>query len=152
MIPVIGSTRAARRWAAALMVMVAYISIAGCVPQLSAENPGLGVDNGTTLPVTITVNGARIDTIAPKTQRSIGPATLPAMPWSVQALSPSGRVLLELQVVAGAVSATTNPDGGISIRGAGNRVDLSCGRLDVYAGPPMLGPMPGPGIPGDCEP
>ena len=149
--PVIGSKSAGKRWAAAL-VIVAYTSIAGCGPLRSAEVPTLGVDNGTTLPVSITVNGSMVDTVAPKTQRSIGQAALPTMPWRVQALSPSGRVLLEFQVVAGAVSRTTNPDGSTSIHGAGNRVDLSCGRLDVYAGPPMLGPMPGLGRPGDCEP
>ena len=150
--PVIGSTGAVRAWAAAVLAILVSLSIAGCAALGSAEVPTLGVDNGTTLPVTITVNGAMVDTVAPKTQRSVAPADLPAMPWSIRALSPSGRVLLEFQVVAGAVSRTTNPDGSTSIRGAGSRVDLSCGRLDVYAGPPMLGPMPGPGIPGDCEP
>ena len=150
--PVIGSRRATTGWAAALLVVVVSAPMAGCVPQGAGAIPTLGVDNGTTMAVTITVNGSIIDTVQPRTQRSIEPATLPAMPWTVRALSPSGRVLLELVVVAGAVSRTTHPDGSTSMRGAGNRVDLSCGRLDVYAGPPMLGPMPGPGTPGDCEP
>jgi hypothetical protein len=37
------------------------------------------------------------------------------------------------------------------LKGDGNRVDLSCGRIDVWAGPPLLGPAPGPGTPGDCR-
>lgn len=32
------------------------------------------------------------------------------------------------------------------------RVDLSCGRLDMWSGPPLLGPFPGPGTPSDCNP
>ena len=37
-------------------------------------------------------------------------------------------------------------------KGSGARVDLSCGRLDVWVGPPMHGPFPAPGRPGDCDP
>jgi hypothetical protein len=152
MTPVTGSRRATSGWAAALLAILVSLSIAGCALLGSDEVPSLGVDNATTLAVTITVNGVKVDTVPPGTQRSIAAETLPAMPWTVQALSPSGRVLLEFQVVPGAVFRTTDPDGSTSMGGAGNRVDLSCGRLDVYAGPPMMGPMPGPGIPGDCEP
>ena len=136
----------------ALLLVLASVAVVGCVPRSSAELPTLGIDNWTTLAVTVTVNGSRIDIVAPGTQRWIEPGKLPTMPWNVQALSPIGRVLLELEVAADSVAETTRPDGGVSIRGAGKRVDLSCGRLDVYAGPPMLGPMPGPGVPGDCEP
>ena len=137
---------------AAALVLATAISIAGCAIEPVGNSPSLGVDNGTTLAVTIVVNGSRIETVPPKTQRIIGAGALPAMPWNLQALSPSGRLLLDLQVVAGSVSETTDANGETSMRGAGNRVDLSCGRLDVYAGPPLMGPMPGPGILGDCEP
>ncbi len=34
----------------------------------------------------------------------------------------------------------------------GARVDLSCGRIDIWSGTPMMGPAPGPGVPGDCDP
>ena len=30
--------------------------------------------------------------------------------------------------------------------------NLSCGRLDIWSGPPLSGPPPGPGKPGDCAP
>jgi len=38
------------------------------------------------------------------------------------------------------------------MKGDAVRVDLSCGRLDIWSGPPLLGPAPGPGKPGDCAP
>ena len=40
----------------------------------------------------------------------------------------------------------------LSAQGDAVRVDLSCGRLDIWSGPPLLGPPPGPGTPGDCTP
>ena len=52
----------------------------------------------------------------------------------------------------GDLQATTNPDGGSSANGIGGRIDLSCGRLDIWSGVPVIGPMPGPGSPGDCLP
>lgn len=137
------------RWAVVLLVAV---STAGCSFESAVERPSLGVDNGTTLPVTVTVNGVEIETVQPRTTRTIEPADLPVMPWNVQGRSPSGRVLVTLVVDAGSVGQTTDANGQTTMHGAGDRVDLSCGRLDLYAGPPMLGPMPGPGTPGDCEP
>ena len=38
-----------------------------------------------------------------------------------------------------------------STSGRAVRADLSCGRLDVWSGPPLLGPMYSPGPSGDCE-
>jgi hypothetical protein len=137
---------------AALLLLFMMVSIAGCSLESESQRPSLGVDNGTTLAVTLTVNGTEIETVPPQTQRVVGADILPPLPWNVRAVSPSGRLLLDLEVVAGSVSETTDANGGTSMRGAGNRVDLSCGRLDVYAGPPLVGPMPGPGTPGDCEP
>ncbi len=46
---------------------------------------------------------------------------------------------------------TAYPDGQGSTRAAA-RVDLSCGRIDMWAGPPLAGPVPGPGSPGDFLP
>ena len=135
-----------------LLVLALSVVLAACTPRPTPKIPVLGVDNGTTLPVTIAVNGTIVDTVPPNSQRSLSPGAFPALPWNVQALSPRGRVLLELEVVAGAVSDTSDGNGGASLHGAADRVDLSCGRLDIYAGPPLAGPMPGPGTPGDCEP
>ena len=82
----------------------------------------------------------------------VSPLELPALPWSVAVRTPSGRELTTLTVHEGDVAETSSPGGGGSSRGVAARVDLSCGRLDVWAGPPIAGPAPGSGSPGDCEP
>jgi hypothetical protein len=134
----------------AVVAVATIANVAGCAagPQ---EVPDLGVNNGTTLPVAVVVNGSFVKTIAPGQMELIAGNTLPPLPWGVDARSPSGRVLLHVDVAVGSVWSTTNPDGSTERHGAANRVDLSCGRLDVYAGPPLAGPMPNPGSPGDCD-
>ena len=114
--------------------------------------PSLGISNGTTLAVTLVVNGAVVGTFAPGARSDPIAASLPGLPWAVQVRSPSGRLLTSMTVRVGDVWQTTGPDGGVTMKGDGMRVDLSCGRLDIWSGPPMLGPPPGPGTPGDCAP
>lgn len=115
----------------------------------------LSISNGTTLPITLRVNGQRIGPFAPGTQQDpIDPASLPPAPWHVEALTPSGRVLLTMDVKPGDVWRTT-PDaqGRSSSRGAAARADLSCGRLDLWSVFPMGGPAPPQEFPpGDCAP
>jgi len=143
------------------------VLLAGCggllpTPDLSHPSPAAaGIDdigftidvaNGTKLAVTIVVNGTAVAVIEPGQGGTVKPGMLPPKPWAVEARSPSGRVLSRFNVVDGQVTRTVRADGGVEMSGAGARVDLSCGRLDVTVGPPMLGPAPGPGRPGDCEP
>ena len=125
--------------------------VGGCSADLPA-GAELGVDNGTTLEVRIVVNGTQVASVPAAQQEFVESSALPDLPWRIQALSPTGRVLLEMHVESGVVWSTTAPDGHSESHSAGARVDLSCGRLDLYVGAPMLGPMPGPGVPGDCEP
>lgn len=110
------------------------------------------MSNQTALDVTLVVNGRAVRTFPPGAKGAVGVSDLPPLPWSVEARAPRGRVLTSMTVRAGDVSETTKPDGVRILQGAAVRVDLSCGRLDVWSGPPMLGPMSGPGKPGDCEP
>lgn len=117
-----------------------------------AGPPGVSVSNGTTLTVTIVVNGSAVRTFAPGSADTVPSGQLPALPWTVEARSPSGRLLLSLTIRPGDVLQTSAPGGGVAVKGDGARVDLSCGRLDVWSGPPLLGPSPGPGSPGDCAP
>ena len=138
-----------RRWLLAIASLAVVCTIVGCRAPDEAK---LGIDNGTTLAVTVVVNGVNVGTVAPQRQLFLDGASLPPMPWSVQALSPTGRVLVRLFAPIGSVTSTQEADGRSGQSGVGARVDLSCGRLDVYAGPPMLGPAPGPGQPGDCAP
>jgi hypothetical protein len=113
--------------------------------------PQLGISNGTTLTVTLVVNGAVVETLAPQTVDSSVPlAGLPPLPWTVEARSPSGRVLVSMPVNEGDVHTEHTPGDGTSSAGDSGRVDLSCGRLDIWAGTRPVGPGPGPGTPGDC--
>jgi hypothetical protein len=113
---------------------------------------GIGISNGTTLAVTLVVNGSPVGVFALGTDGAIPSSALPPLPWLVEARSPSGRVLTSMTVHSGDVWETSLPNGSHGSQGVGGRADLSCGRLDIWSGPPLLGPMPGPGLPGDCLP
>jgi hypothetical protein len=106
----------------------------------------IGIANGTSIEVELVVNGSHIRMIPPLTNIEVRAAELPALPWQSGVTTKAGRTLVTLEVRSGAVHVTSNGSSGV-----GARVDLSCGRLDVYSGPPMAGPMPGPGTPGDCD-
>jgi hypothetical protein len=109
----------------------------------------LEYSNGTTIPVDVTVNGTKVLTIAPGGGGSISAGSLPAQPWDVRLTTSTGRLLLAMTVRPGDVQGNANTQ-----RGDGARADLSCGRLDVWSGPPMIGPVPPSpaGSPGDCAP
>ena len=124
--------------------------VLGCaVPH---ETRDLSVSNQTTLVVTVFVNGGVLQTVPPGEVAAILVSGNAPAPWTVDARAPGGRVLSSMTVRPGDLSETTNPDGSRTRRGAAVRVDLSCGRLDMWSGPPLAGPVPGPGKPGDCEP
>ena len=107
----------------------------------------LHVENETDLSVRVQIGASFVAVIGPHASATLEASKLPAMPWSVEARTALGRRLLSLAVRQEDISV-----GGNSQRGAGARLDLSCGRLDVWVGVPMLGPAPGPGMPGDCNP
>jgi hypothetical protein len=111
-------------------------------PGLSA----LAIDNGTELTVQLSVNGRLVGSFAPGTRSDPVHWSMPSMPWHVEARTAGGRLLLSYDVLPGGIGRTAG-----GVHGAGARVDLSCGRLDVWSGPPMAGPAPGPGQSGDCE-
>lgn len=146
-----------RRLAVSLALAVVVL-VAGCLPGEPSPAPiqayTIGVSNGTTLTVTLIVNGRTIETVPPGsgTADPIPASRLGPLPWAVEARSPSGRLLTSMTVHEGDVLATSDPRGGGSAQGVGGRVDLSCGRLDIWSGPPMIGPAPGSGSPGDCAP
>ena len=135
---------------AVLCVLLAGCTALGTVPDSAMS---LSIQFGTTLVVTLVVNGRPVATLAPgdcigcQLDDGIAASRLPPLPWQVEARSPSGRVLVSIPVRQGDVIRTAD-----SWKGDAVRVDLSCGRLDVWSGPPLLGPAPGPGSPGDCSP
>lgn len=82
---------------------------------------------------------------------TIDVAALPPLPWNVEARPPSGRVLTSMQVRPGDVQSADSAVHTIPI----GRVDLSCGRITIWAGdvsPSGPPPFPSPGSPGDCAP
>ena len=122
----------------------------GVVPP---DSMSLAINNSTTLTVSLVVNGALIAKVDPATclgcseDDAVPASLLPPLPWQAEVRSPTGRVLVSLTVQEGDIDYESN-----SSKGDANRVDLSCGRIDIWSGPPLLGPAPGPGTPGDCRP
>lgn len=146
---------------AATVALACLLGACSLLPSMvpSIAPPGAGpvgveVSNATTLPITIVVNGVAARNVGPgdEVREPMTADVLGPMPWKVEARTASGRVLLSFTVHDGDVIYKDFGDGHSSAQGDGARVDLSCGRLDVWAGPPMIGPIPGPGTPGDCAP
>lgn len=135
-----------------LIAMVVASLVAACGDAATATVPlDLHVENGTTEAITVLVDGREVGTVGPGTSTTIPAANLPSGDWTVEARLPGGRTILEGPVAPSVVQRTTQPDGHFSGSGSGQRVDLSCGRLDIWVGLPMIGPAPGPGSPGDCD-
>lgn len=135
------------------LVVSALMSACGAAVSTPVLAPvQLSISNGTTIPVVLVVNGNVVETVAPGGYEDPVEAWLPRLPWAVETRSPSGRVLSRMTVNAGDVWFTTDdPNGHSSAKGAYVRVDLSCGRLDVWTyGTPLLGPMFVPG-PDPCD-
>ena len=134
-----------------LSVLVAAVALAACAgpsptapPSATSSSVGISVANGTTVPVAIAVNGTVVETVPPGTSEAPLRAALPARPWSVEARSPSGRVLAVLAVPLGdAVSADAS---------VGVSADLACGSLALWAGGPRGDhPVPSGATPEPCE-
>ncbi len=139
-----------------MRVLFALVLVLGCTPTVvppgSPPTNDLEAANGTAIAVTLVVNGTALRVVPPGAAVAIPVSELPLLPWTVEARSPRGRVLTSMTVRPGDVRETTTPSGVREYYSAAVRVDLSCGRFDVWSGMPMLGPLPGPGRPGDCEP
>ena len=132
---------------ALILSAVAAAACANADPTVVPDSQmSIGVSNGTSIAVELVVNASTIRTIPPSTNIEVPAADLPALPWQADLTTAAGRTLITLGVRSGDVYRTSNGSGGV-----GRRVELSCGRLDIWSGPPMLGPMPGPGVPGDCD-
>jgi hypothetical protein len=148
------------RWKA--LLLVASIVVAGCgietvvEPNVApGERPPLHVFNSTTIAVSVTVNGLSIGVVQPDGPSAIDVGRLPPVPWRIEAMTPSGRVVLSMTVRPGQVGQTINADGSVQVRDVQEKVELSCGRLTLFAGeirPGAVGgqPLPQPGAPGDC--
>src|SRR5258706_6388294 len=137
-----------RRLVARLLPAIsATLLIAACTSTPTSVPHDLVVSNQTAISVVIAVNGTVVRAVQPRSQEIIVVKDLPAQPWLVEARTASGRVLSSMTVRPGDVWERGN-----EMKGDAVRVDLSCGRLDMWSGPPLLGPSPHPGAPGDCDP
>ena len=153
-----GAEAVRRSWMSRLPGLILALTLGGCVAGSGTGGAGttpnppmtLSISNGTTIPVSLVVNGSLVETVPPGEYEDPITARLPALPWNVETRSPAGRVLSTLSVHAGDVWQTALPNGGLQMKGDAVRVDLSCGRLDVWSGPPLLGPTFIPGPSGDC--
>jgi hypothetical protein len=125
-------------------LLAACQSVSGVVPPSEMTLSAL---NATTTPLVLAVNGIAVKDLQPGDQVEISADALPALPWAAEVRLPTGRPLLSLTVRFGDVDR-----GQVSLKGDAARVDLSCGRVDLWSGPPLLGPAPLPGTPGDCDP
>jgi hypothetical protein len=144
------SARAGR--GAAILAVVAVVVGCSLPGTVGDDAMRLEMSNGTTIPVLLVVNGEPGREVPAAAAVDLGTADVGPLPWDASVRTMSGRLLLQLTVHAGDVSYSENGDGSSSARGVGVRTDLSCGRIDLWSGPPMMGPAPGPGAPGDCDP
>jgi hypothetical protein len=139
-----------------LLSIAAVVAVFACTAASPATRVDLGIANGTTLTVSLFVNGQLVGVSPPDARGpTIDPNSLPPLPWTVEARSPTGRVLTSMIVEPGEVRTATGPGDQVSHSGTFGRVDLSCGRLTIWAGdvvPSGPIPPPSPGSPGDCVP
>lgn len=139
-------------------MVVAALALLGCSFLTGAPSTDydIAVGNGTTLAVSVSVNGSVARVFGAGESGTLPAATLGRLPWAVEARTASGRVLASMTVTSGSTGCTTEPGGGAlqSCRGVVGMVDLSCGRFEMYTSGSGFtgGPAPGPGTPGDCEP
>jgi hypothetical protein len=132
-----------KRIALAALVALVTTSCSVLAPTPVGLQPVLGLSNGTPLAITLFVNGQLVGTAKPGVGLSpIAFANLPGLPWSVEARSPSGRVLTSMQVASDSVTTTSLPNGGAATSGTIGRVDLSCGRITIWAGYSAVGSSP----------
>lgn len=116
------------------------------------QDPLAHVANGTTLTLKLTVNGRNAGSAAAMASTVIDAREFGQAPWKIVASTSSGRELLRLEFDAHSAYYTT---GDFPHWGSGpfSRLDLSCGRLDLWVGSPGSGPMPQDSFPAhDCEP
>jgi hypothetical protein len=138
------------------VILTASTALSSCAsgaspPTTAASTMSLHVANETSIEVTLRVNDRVIGIFGAggAEERPIDVASLPPLPWSVVATSPSGRPLTTMIVT---VEDATQSDPNVHRIPMG-RVDLSCGRLTIWAGefPPSGSVRQTPaGSPGDC--
>jgi hypothetical protein len=95
--------------------------------------------------MTLVVNGRTVGEVPPGGQRTLTAFGLPALPWTVEARSPTGRVIMTFRAQPGDFQKFSSQ---------AQLVDLSCGRLWIWVGDvtPEAPRVPSPYPSGDCAP
>jgi hypothetical protein len=111
------------------------------------------VSNGTTLDLLVAVNGEPVGTSRAGSVDlfHFGKTTDPS---TITLTTATGRQLIDLTFQRSDIGIGAGGTGSVG-KFVGQRVDLSCGRLDVSVGGIILGPGPDPNMtfaPGDCDP
>ena len=122
----------------AAVVAAALAVLAGCTRVTPlATNFSLGVVNGTTITVSLFVNGQYVADYGPGQSRPTFDTTvLPSLPWTAEARSPSGRVLISQPVEPGEIRVHSMTAGS---------TDLACGPLMIWVGEFYPAPSQPPG-------
>jgi len=151
-----GVQTAAGRWRSiAVLLAIAFVVI-GCgsggptslpLGPVSDADMSLTANNQSDRALELYVNDIKIADVPAKSSPTIKSQDLPPFPWNAELRLTTGRTLVSVTITSGSVVRTENGS-----QGVGNRVDLSCGRIELYAVIPLGGPVPGPGKPGDCGP
>ena len=144
-------------WASGVAALLLAAVLAACGGPGGTDAPPLGpvadadmsltANNESDRALELYVNGGKIADVAAKSSPVFKAQDLPPLPWTADLRLPSGRTLLTLTVTSGSVVRLANGS-----QSPGTRVDLSCGRIELWAIYPLLGPAPGSGRPGDCGP
>ena len=125
-------------------------SVCGCGSQSSSNLPlsdrpptthAVQINNGTDLMISVKVNGSEVASVNPRTNVAVAQDDLPPTPWTVTAHTPSH------EVISFTVPSLTGVGNNF---GYGQALTMSCGRLDVFVGPPLLGPAFVSPQPSDC--
>jgi hypothetical protein len=124
--------------------------VGGCGQPAPASSLILSIANETTIRVALVVNGTVVTTVGPGVTEDPVNANLPRLPWTVETRSPSGRTLSAMTVREGDTTATSDARGQ-TFTGDVVRVALSCGHLEVWAGPQIEGPAMSNPRPDDCR-
>lgn len=120
--------------------------------EIVIQEPIVHVANTTTLTLSTTVNGLDAGSAAAMASTVVDVRQFGQAPWTIVARTSSGLELHTLELAANSAYYMTG-DYPLSAFGPFSRLDLSCGRLDLWVGYPPSGPRPLDTFPAhDCDP
>jgi hypothetical protein len=134
-----------------LLGLAAAVLVAGCSLLPLGRDVSLVFENSSTLEIGIRVNGKDLD---PAPAGASGGRAIPAggFPWHIEAVTPGGRVIASMDLVA-APTCVPAGDDGMACDGAIALVDMVCGRFAMWAtGTVPSFPAPVPGVGEPCGP